>query len=145
ATTTGYGLANYVYVGSLNSGFQITVLADTTKKMFKLYYMGWNCRTRIMATLSDNSAPTFINDSVDDPAGNIAYGVATIFFAAASADQTLTVTEYDVLDSMGGNVGITAATLARPVPVNMTVSRSGSNLQLTWPYGTLLQATNVTG
>jgi len=145
ASTTGFGTANYVYVGSLNSGFQITVPADTTNKVLKLYYMGWGCRTRIMATLSDNSAPTFINDSVDDPAGNIAYGVATIYFAAASAGQTLTVTEYDVLDYQGGNVGITAATLARPVPINMTVSRSGSGLQLTWPYGTLLQATNVTG
>jgi hypothetical protein len=46
---------------------------------------------------------------------------------------------------MGGNVGITAATLARPEPINITFSRSGSSLQLTWPYGTLLQATNVTG
>src|SRR5208282_1796549 len=91
ASTTGFGTANYVYVGSLNSGFQITVPADTTNKVLKLYYMGWGCRTRIMATLSDNSAPTFINDSVDDPAGNIAYGVATIYFAAASAGQTLTV------------------------------------------------------
>jgi Tfp pilus assembly protein PilX len=145
ATTTGHDTANYVYVGSLNSGFQITVPADTTKKMLKLYYMGWNCRTRVMATLSDNSAPTFINDSVDDPAGNIAYGVATIVFAAGSAGQTLTVTEYDVADYGGGNVGITAATLARPQPINVTASRSGVGLQLTWPYGTLLQATNVTG
>jgi hypothetical protein len=145
ASTTGFGTANYVYVGSLNSGFQITVPADTTKEVLKLYYMGWGCRTRVMATLSDNSAPTFINDSVDDPAGNIAYGVATIYFAAASAGQTLTVTEYDLLDYMGGNVGITAATLARPEPINITFSRSGSSLQLTWPYGTLLQATNVTG
>ena len=145
ATTTGYGLANYVYVGSLNSGFQITVPADTTKKMFKLYYMGWNCRTRIMATLSDNSAPTFINDSVDDPAGNIAYGVATIVFAAGSAGQTLTVTEYEVADYGGGNVGITAATLSSPQPIKMTLARSGAGLQLTWPNGTLLQATNLNG
>jgi hypothetical protein len=145
ASTTGFGTANYVYVGSQGSGFQISVPADTTKKVLKLYYMGWGCRTRIMATLSDNSAPTFINDSVDDPAGNIAYGVATIYFAAASAGQTLTVTEYDLLDYMGGNVGITAATLGRPEPINITFSRSGSSLQLTWPYGTLLQTTNVTG
>ena len=145
ASTTGFGTANYVYVGSQGSGFQITVPADTTKKVLKLYYMGWGCRTRIMATLSDSSAPSFINDSVDDPAGNIAYGVATVYFAAGSAGQTLTVTEYDVLDYMGGNVGITAATLARPEPVNVTYSRSGSSLQLTWLYGTLLQATNVTG
>jgi len=54
-------------------------------------------------------------------------------------------TEYDVLDYGGGNVGITAATLARPQPINVTASRSGVGLQLTWPYGTLLQATNVTG
>jgi hypothetical protein len=145
ATTTGHGTANYVYVGSLGAGFQITVPADTTKKVLKLYYMGWDCRTRIMATLSDNSAPTFINDSVDDPAGDIAYGVATILFAAGSVGQTLTVTEYDVLDYAGGNVGITAATLVRPVPITLTYSRSGPSLQLTWPYGTLLQATNVTG
>jgi hypothetical protein len=98
-----------------------------------------------MATLSDNSAPSFIDDSVDDTAGNIAYGVATILFAAGSAGQTLTVTEYDVLDYNGGNVGITAATLARPEPINVVISRSGSSVQLTWPYGTLLQATNLTG
>jgi hypothetical protein len=45
ATTTGHGTANYVYVGSLGSGFQISVPADTTKKLLKLYYMGWECRT----------------------------------------------------------------------------------------------------
>jgi hypothetical protein len=98
-----------------------------------------------MAALSDSSAPTFINDSVDDPAGNTAYGVATIYYAASSAGQTLTVTVYDVLDYMGGNVGITAATLDSPEPVTLTYKRSGLTLQLSWPYGTLLQATNVTG
>ncbi len=72
ASTTGFGTANYVYVGSGGAGFQITVPADTTKKVLKLHYGGWECRTRVMATLSDNSAPPFINDSVDDPAGNIA-------------------------------------------------------------------------
>jgi hypothetical protein len=145
ASTTGFGTANYVYVGSLGAGFQFTVPADTTKKVLKLYYGGWGCRTRVMASLSDNSAPPFINDSVDDPAGNIAYGVATIYFAAASAGQTLTVTEYDVVDYMGGNVALSAATLAGPAPVNVTYSRSGSSLQLNWLYGTLLQASNVTG
>lgn len=146
ATTTGSGTANYVYVGALNAGFQITVPADTTNKVLKLYYMGWACRTRLMAALSDNSAPTFIDDSVDDPAGNIAYGVATILFAAASAGQTLFVTVYDVADYMGGNVGITAATLQKSIPPpTLQVTRSGSQLQLSWPYGTLLQATNVAG
>jgi len=145
ASTTGHGTANYVYVGSLGAGFQITVPADTTKKVLKLYYGGWECRTRVMAMLSDNSAPPLINDSVDDPAGNVAYGVATIYFAAASAGQTLTVTVYDVVDYQGGNVAISAATLARPAPINVTFSKSGSSLQLNWLYGTLLQATNVTG
>ena len=145
ASTTGHGTANYVYVGSLGAGFQFTVPADTTKKVLKLHYGGWGCRTRVMATLSDNSAPPFINDSVDDPVGNIAYGVATIYFAAASAGQTLTIAVSDVVDYQGGNVAISAATLARPVPINVAYSRSGSSLQLTWSYGTLLQATNVTG
>jgi hypothetical protein len=148
AATTGHDTANYVYVGSLGSGFQITVPADKTEKVLKLYYMGWSCRTRIMATLSDHSAPAFINDSVDDPAGNIAYGVATISFAAGSAGQTLTVTVYDVLDYKGGNVGITAATLA-PAPAQpptLSYSFSNSSLQLSWPGSSmLLQATKVTG
>jgi hypothetical protein len=54
-------------------------------------------------------------------------------------------TEYDVLDYGGGNVGITAATLASAEPITVIFSRLGSSVQLTWPYGTLLQATNVTG
>jgi hypothetical protein len=85
---------------------------------------------------------------VDDPAGNIAYGVATISFAAGSAGQTLTVTVYDVLDYKGGNVGITAATLA-PAPAQpptLSYSFSGSSLQLSWPSSSiLLQAAKVTG
>jgi hypothetical protein len=145
ASTTGYGTANYVYVGALGAGFQITVPADKTQKVLKLHYGGWGCRTRVMAALSDNSAPTFMNDSVNDPAGNIAYGVATIYFAAGSAGQTLTVTVNDVQDYMGGHVAISAATLANPVPINLNYSRSGSSMQLTWLYGTLLQATNVNG
>ena len=145
ANTTGFGTANYVYVGSLGAGFQISVSAGTTRQVLQLHYGCWGCRARIMATLSDDSAATFINDSVNDPAGNLAFGVATIYFAAASAGQTLTVTVYDVQDYMGGNVAISAATLGSPMPVNLTYSRSGSSMELTWPYGTLLQATNVNG
>ena len=127
ASTIGHDTANYVYVGSLNSGFTITVPVDTTKRVLKLHYGGWGCRTRIAATLSDNSAPSFINDAVDDPAGNIAYGVATILFAAGSPGQTLTVTVYDVLDYMGGNVAISAATLAGPEPIIVTQPASQTN------------------
>ena len=144
-STTGFGTANYIYVGSLGAGFQITLPADTIGKVLKLHYGGYGCRTRVMATLSDNSAPPFINDSVNDPGGNIAYGIATIYFAAHSTAQTLTVTVYDFEDYLGGNVAISAATLTSPKPINVTISRSGSSPQLAWPYGTLLQATNVMG
>ncbi len=135
--------AHYVYAGSLGVGYQITVPADKTKKVLKLYYSLWNCTARVMATLSDDSAPPVINDSLNS--GGVTTGVASIEFAAGSANQTLTVTMYDFLGA--GNVGMNAATLSlAPLsPPTLQLSRSGSGLQLAWPYGTLLQATNLSG
>jgi hypothetical protein len=105
------------------------------------------CTVRLAAALSDDSAPTYINDTVTDTNRNgLAFGVGTLQFAAASAGQTLTVTVYEVLDYGGGNVGIAAATLANSSgPVLLQYGVSGSKLQLTWPSGTLLQAPSVNG
>lgn len=61
-------------------------------------------------------------------------------FTATNADMTI---RQNLLDenSSGNLSGVVVRVLAPPI----SIQSSGPNLQLTWAYGTLLQATNVTG
>ncbi len=139
-TTTG------IYYSGLNNGYQITVPADTTKKLLTVYAGGYGTIVNFQASLSDASSPPYANESLSDPGGN-SIGSAdayTLQFAAGSTNQTLTVSVTCAADYGGGNVTLMAATLSGP-PLTLQLGFVGSSLQLTWPSGTLEQATNLTG
>jgi hypothetical protein len=75
---------------NLGTGFEITVLADTSVRTLKMYVGAYGARGRFEATLSDGSAPTYIDTSVN----NFRNGPNTIYtlqFAANSAGQTLRI------------------------------------------------------
>lgn len=146
-STTGFSPeANWInFNGSLGSGFQFTVPADTTRRVLRVYAGSHNCTVRIRGTLSDGSAADLVNESLDDAvSGDDEYGYVTMYYAAGAANQTLTVTVNNPVGAPG-HASLSSATLATPTPVQLTATPSGSNLQLTWPYGTLLEATSVTG
>jgi hypothetical protein len=134
-----------IYFGGVGNGYQITIPADQTSKVFTLYAGGWNTTVRVVALLSDQSAAPFVDTSLVTPGGASLMAAYTIQFAAGSPRQNLTVTVTRGTD--GGNVTLMAATLApAPKSTKLGYSYSGSNLVLTWPgNGILLESTNVMG
>ena len=107
-TTTG------LYVnGSPGNGFRITVPADTTTRVVRVYVGVWYAHGRMEAQLSDNSAPVYVDRSVNNNGGSTD-GLHTIRYRAASAGQTLTITYtmQSTYYSPYGNVTMQAATLA---------------------------------
>ena len=122
------------------------VPADTTTKLLTVYAGGYGTIVNFQAALSDASAPPYADDGLSDPGGN-SNGSADAYaiqFAAGSTNQTLTVRVTCAADYGGGNVTLMAATLAPP-PLTLQFSFSASGLKLSWPSGTLQQATNLTG
>jgi Tfp pilus assembly protein PilX len=108
-TTTG------IYFNGINNGYQFTVPADKTKKILTVYAGGYQCQVQVQATLSDFSAPPFIDNSLITTSGDGSANAYTIAFAAGTNNQTLTVTVTCLTD--GGNCTLIAATLAGPPPV----------------------------
>ena len=110
-----------------NSGFQITVPADTTAKTLNLYLEVSGGTGILQASLSDGSAPAITDQSVTD----LEFGskIYSIDFRAASAGQALTVTF-----SAGpeGTVGLQAATLTAHLPV-VSISSPAARQQFTAP------------
>lgn len=139
-TTTG------VYVAGLGDGFEVDVDAQQTNRLFNfyagVYTPGGNLATlHLEASLSDGSAPIFIDQSASG-IENVRYSMV---FAAGSPNQTLIV-KYWVIGASDGDVFLQAASLQGSVAVNLSLQAvAGNNLQLTWPQGTLLQATNLAG
>src|SRR5438445_6859224 len=75
----------------MGSGFLITVPADTTQRTLKVYVGAFGAKGRLEASLSDNSAPAYMNTALANLMGNGPSGVYSITYAAQSAGQTLTI------------------------------------------------------
>ena len=115
-----------IYISGVSNGFQISLPADASQRTLKLYVGAWNAQGRLEASLSDNSAPVYIDSSITDTTGNDGgtAGVYTLNYRAASAGQTLTL-RWTVAASYHaqGNVQLQAATLQlvsgpSPTPTN---------------------------
>src|SRR6266700_3690146 len=124
ATNTTTGLA----VTGMSNGFAITVLAGTTEERLKVYVGVTAAQGQFQATLSDLSAPDFIDNSLDSP-GETINGVYTIHFAAASINQALTVTftTAAVYDPSLGNITLQAAALATNLPPSVALTNPVNN------------------
>ena len=114
-TTSAINTQTGVYVKGLNKGFQITLPADTTSRTLRIYLGLFRAQGKLVATLSDGSAPDFTDTALNNPSGS-QNGVYTINYRAASSAQTLTLNytamhTYDTADTPG-NVTLQAATLA---------------------------------
>jgi hypothetical protein len=139
-TTTG------IYYSGLGNGYKISVPADSSMKTLTVYAGGYSTIVNFQASLSDDSAPPYANESLSDPGGGSpgSADAYTLQFAAGSTNQTLTVEVTGAADFGAGNVTLIAATLSQP-PATIQIGFVGSSLQLTWPSGTLEQSTNIAG
>jgi Bacterial Ig domain/FG-GAP-like repeat/FG-GAP repeat len=103
--------ATGVHISGVANGFELTMPADTNVKTLRLYLGLWRVQGKLEAILSGGSAPSFIDNSLDNNGGT-SNGVYVISFRAASSGQTLKI-RYTVAASYaeGGNVTLEAATL----------------------------------
>jgi hypothetical protein len=112
-TASATNSTNGVWTYSVGSGFQITLPAGTTTRTIKLYVSAWSAHGMIEASLSDRSAPVYLDTSLlDIGSGANSQGVYTINFRADSSNQTMTVKWTLIATSHPwGNVTLQAATL----------------------------------
>jgi uncharacterized membrane protein len=105
-TTTG------IYVAGVNNGFKITVPADTSVRTLKVYVGVWSAAGKIVAHLSDGSAPDYTDSSLNN-SSNTSVGVYTLRYNAGSSGKTLTITFTTTQQyNQWGNVTLQAASLA---------------------------------
>jgi hypothetical protein len=100
-----------VYVIGLNNGFQVTVPANTTTRTLKMYLGLWSAGGRFEASLSDGSAPVYVDTSLSNSSStsNVVY---TLNYRAASAGQTLTIKwTVNTIFNAWSNVTLQGATL----------------------------------
>ena len=97
-----------VLMTGLNNGFKFTVPASTTPHILNVYVGAYYATGTLTATLSDNSSPPYV-ETVTSPS-SYSESMFTIYFQAASASKTLTVSY--VLTSPGaGQVTLSGAVL----------------------------------
>jgi len=114
ATPTG------IFIAGVGNGFQVTAPADTSRRRLKIYVGLFAARGRFEASLSDNSARSFIDTSLFNVYGNN-YRVYTLDYKAASPGQQLIIrhTADQVFDAISGNVTIQSATSADLPPARL--------------------------
>jgi hypothetical protein len=115
ASNVGTGL----WVVGNGNGYQITLPADTTPRTLKVYLGLWSAGGRFEASLSDNSAPVYVDTSLVNSTAT-SNRVYTLTYQAASTGKTLTV-KWTVNQTFNAwsNVTFQAATLvgaAGPTP-----------------------------
>ena len=107
-----------IHAHGIGNSVRFTVPADTTARTIRVCFFSVHAVVKVTAHLSDTSAPYWVDDSWYATTGTIA-SVATLSFAAASANQTLYVTVACVSGNDLPSVGIHAVTLragATPIP-----------------------------
>src|SRR5712664_3651531 len=97
-----------VYVGGIGNGFQITAPAGTASRTLYVYVGGWNSGGRLVAHLSDNSVPDYVNASYSSSGQYDA--VYTLTYRTALEGQQLVVKWTQA--SGGGNVTLQGAALS---------------------------------
>jgi hypothetical protein len=131
------------------SGFEFTVAADTTPRTLRVYLGIANAQGKLVAFLSDGSAPVIVDESLEFFGAASMSVVYTIDFSAASAGQTLTVRW--LMDQpfnprfryfmAYGSAGLYAATLSGP-PAQASMEIAGID-PASGPIGTLVTITGV--
>lgn len=109
-----------IHVGGVGSGFRFHAPAGLSSRSLKVYVSAWFSRGKLTASLSDQSAPEYVDRSIEETAmvkgGNP--GVYTIVYTAKSEDQRLIVSwvmdvNHEPNRTGTGNITFQAATLSK--------------------------------
>ena len=115
-----------IFVGSAGNGFEITVPADVNFKTVRIFTGYWYSQTKLEASLSDGSAPTFVETSLGGT-GAVQNGIYALSYRAASDGETLRI-RYTVLTDYNppfGNVALEAVTLSNGGPPTVSIASPG--------------------
>jgi hypothetical protein len=143
-TPTATDNNNGIYVVGTGNGFEVDAAASSTERVFSIYFSSYQCLVHVDATMSDNSAPIFVDESVFNPGGNISARY-NFKYSSPNPGAVLKVRYWDL---SGVNCTLWAASLKNYVPVTpVTVQAQPvvGGLQLTWSAGTLEEASAITG
>ena len=91
--------------------------------------------------MSDNSAPLFVDESFVNNSG-VSTRRYSFRFSDPSPEKRLIVRCWD---TVGANTTLDAATLNYGTIKLQAQPASGGQMQISWPVGTLMEATYVTG
>ena len=120
-TTTG------VSVTGTGNGFHLSIPADTIPQTLLLYVGAWEAQGQLTASLSDSSAPSFTDSSVDIVSANGDHhvnGTYTLTFQSNQPGQTLNIdyilaTDHGAASGLAGYVSLQSAVL---LPAQPTVA-----------------------
>ena len=140
ANTTGNANFDAVLAEASYDGGPKTISLNnlTVGGYYSVQLFGLDDRSPESSRLASYQDPNYSLDvSPTFTMGTNAYVVGT--FVASSATMTIQ------MNLPTGNNGNMNALVVRQAPVVLSIQTVGSNLQLAWPVGTLLQAPSVTG
>ena len=133
-TTTG------VSVTGAGNGFHLSIPADVVPQTLLLYVGDWEAQGQLTASLSDNSAPSFVDSSVDIVAANGDHhtnGTYTLTFQATQPGQTLNIdyileTDHGAASGLAGYVSLQSAVLL-PAQASVALTSPTNGQTLTSP------------
>ena len=123
-----------LYFTGIGNGYQLSIPAQSSQSVVKLYLGLWTARGRLEAKLSDGSVPSYVA-YLDNSAGSVDR-VVTLSFSAASSGVNLII-GYTVENNYGniwGNITLQAATLVRNQgnqPPDSVINSPASNVSIT--------------
>ena len=134
-TVSATGTTTGVYREGVGQGFQLTAPADLISRTLRVYVGAWRAQARMIAHLSDGSAPDYSDSTLTNNAGKTTLQEYTFTYNAASPGQTLTITFTEASQTTStdsGNVALQSATLAGGVVApDFTVSATPSSRSVT--------------
>ena len=131
-TATGTNDISGNSITGIGNGFQFSVPADTATRTLYVYVGGWISAGKLVAHLSDGSAPDYVNTSFSSSNGQYR-AVYTLTYRAASAGRQLVVQWTQI--SGTGNVKLQAVALAgppAPAIVSASDGTSATNVTVSW-------------
>ena len=127
-----------IFFTGIGNGYRLSIPAQSSQSVLKLYLGLWTARGRLEARLSDGSVPSYVA-YLDNSAGSVDR-VVTLSFSAASSGVNLII-EYTVENNYGeswGNITLQAATLVVGAPTPTVATPT-----ITPPGGTYTNSVDV--
>jgi hypothetical protein len=101
-----------IFILGVGNGFRVTAPAEPTMHTLRIYMSAFGADYHMIAHVSDNSAPDYMDDLINTVMVGGVYRMYTFNYKSNTPGQTFTVTWVNTMDHYGGaNVTLQAATL----------------------------------